>query len=161
MSEDPVGKFGTVDYVVFSCMLAISVGIGIYHAFAGGKQKTTKEFLLADRNMSPIPVAMSLLASFISAITVLGTPAENYIYGSMFWIYIFAYVLAGLAVGRFFLPLFFRLNVTSANEVCSPGKDCHYLYLIFFFSYQISGRMYAILSMTHYYGRPRLSESIG
>ena len=121
MMSDPVGQFGTVDYVVFSCMLAISVTIGIYHAFAGGKQKTTKEFLLANGNMSPIPVAMSLLASFISAITVLGTPAENYIYGSMFWLYTFGYILAGLAVGRFFLPIFFRLKVTSANEVSSLG----------------------------------------
>ena len=119
MSESNVGKFGTVDYVVFSCMLAISMFIGIYFAFAGGKQKTTKEFLLANRNMHPIPVAMSLVASFISAVTVLGTPAENYIYGSMFWLYGFGYIIAGFAVSRFFLPVFYRLNITSANEVGS------------------------------------------
>ena len=72
---------------------------------------------MADRNMSPFPVAMSLVASFISAITVLGTPAEVYIYGSMFWLFGVSYILTGIVVTRLFLPVFFRLEVTSANEV--------------------------------------------
>jgi hypothetical protein len=29
---------------------------------------------------------MSLLASFMSAITILGTPAEIYVYGTQYWI---------------------------------------------------------------------------
>ncbi|XP_072046249.1 sodium-coupled monocarboxylate transporter 1-like [Amphiura filiformis] len=114
--SDSVGTFGSIDYVVFGCMLGVSALIGIYYAFTGGKQKTTKEFLLADRNMNPIPVAMSLVASFLSAITVLGTPAEMYIYGTMYWWTTLAYVLAGVFVARFTMPLFFRFEMTSANE---------------------------------------------
>ncbi|XP_072046245.1 sodium-coupled monocarboxylate transporter 1-like [Amphiura filiformis] len=114
--SDTVGTFGTIDYVVFGCMFGVSVLIGIYHAFAGGKQKTTKEFLLADRNMNPIPVAVSLVASFISAITVLGTPAEMYNYGTMHWWSALTFVFAGLLVARFTMPIFFRFEMTSANE---------------------------------------------
>ncbi|XP_072046244.1 uncharacterized protein [Amphiura filiformis] len=114
--SDPVGTFGTIDYVVFSCMLGISVAIGIYHAFAGGKQKTTKEFLLANGDMNPIPVAMSLVASFISAITVLGTPAEMYVYGGMYWLYAISFIFAGIFGARFIIPVIFRLNLTSANQ---------------------------------------------
>ncbi|XP_022088056.1 sodium-coupled monocarboxylate transporter 1-like [Acanthaster planci] len=114
--DDTQRLFQVWDYVVFGLMLAVSVFIGIYYGCTGGKQKTTKEFLLADRNMNPIPVAMSLVASFISAITVLGTPAETYIYGTMFWLFGFAYILTGIAVTRLFLPVFYRLGVTSANE---------------------------------------------
>ncbi|XP_038057834.1 sodium-coupled monocarboxylate transporter 1-like [Patiria miniata] len=108
--------FQVWDYVVFGLMLAISVFIGLYYGCTGGKQKTTSEFLLADRSMNPIPVAMSLVASFISAITVLGTPAETYIYGTMFWWFGLAYIGTGIAVTRLFLPVFYRLGVTSANE---------------------------------------------
>lgn len=111
-----VGIFTGADYAVFSVCLAFSASIGLYFGCTGGKQSTNQEFLLADRNMHPIPVALSLVASFISAITVLGTPAEIYLYGTMFWLFGFAYIGAGF-VTMLFMPIFFRLNITSANEV--------------------------------------------
>jgi len=49
------------DYFVFSAVLAISVSIGIFYGCFGSKQKTTKEYLLADRKMSSIPVALSMI----------------------------------------------------------------------------------------------------
>ena len=110
-------KFTVPDYIVFSLMLGISCGIGIFHALTGGKQKTTLEFLMANRNMNPFPVGMSLVASFISAITFLGTPADNYKYGIGYWLYAFGYILVGLACWRFYIPIFYRMKITSANEV--------------------------------------------
>ena len=110
-------KFTVPDYIVFSLMLGISCGIGIFHALTGGKQKTTLEFLMANRNMNPFPVGMSLVASFISAITFLGTPADNYKYGIGYWLYAFGYILVGLACWRFYIPIFYRMKLTSANEV--------------------------------------------
>ena len=50
--------------------------------FAGGRQATTEEFLMGDRQMSVLPVTLSLLASFISAITLLGTPSEVFLNGT-------------------------------------------------------------------------------
>ena len=50
------------DYVVLFLMLAFSAAIGVYYACTGGKQKSTKEYLLADGNMHWFPVACSLLA---------------------------------------------------------------------------------------------------
>jgi len=64
--------FSVWDYVVFGGVLAISASIGIYYGCTGGKQKTTSEFLMADRKMHLLPVTLSLLASFMSAITLLG-----------------------------------------------------------------------------------------
>jgi sodium-coupled monocarboxylate transporter 8/12 len=51
-------------------------GIGLFYAIRDRNQNSEKEFLLAGRNLSVFPVALSLLSSFISAITLLGTPAE-------------------------------------------------------------------------------------
>ncbi|XP_022090123.1 sodium-coupled monocarboxylate transporter 1-like [Acanthaster planci] len=138
-----VGTFGVWDYVVFGCMLLISLSIGFFYGCTGGKQRTTSEFLLADRNMNPIPVALSLVASFISAITVLGTPAEVYIYGSMFWLFAFTYPIIAFVVSRLFIPTFFRLNVTSANE---------YLELRFGKAVRISATLTFFLNMVFYMG---------
>ncbi|XP_066266083.1 sodium-coupled monocarboxylate transporter 1-like isoform X1 [Branchiostoma lanceolatum] len=117
--------FSAWDYVVFAIMLCISAGIGIFYAFKGGGQKSTKEFLLAGRSMSIPPVAMSLLASFMSAITVLGTPAEVYTYGTMFWMFWITYMIMVMVSAHFYLPVFFDLGVTSAYEYLerrfSPG----------------------------------------
>lgn len=109
--------FGALDYVILAGSLAISAGIGVYHACVGGRQSTTEEFLMADRNMNPIPVALSLVASFISAITVLGTPAEMYIYGSMYWVYGLAYIFVGFTTGSFFIPIFYKIGGKSVNQV--------------------------------------------
>ncbi|KAJ8021820.1 Sodium-coupled monocarboxylate transporter 1 [Holothuria leucospilota] len=115
--EEIVGKFDAADYVILSLCLGVSASIGIYHAFAGGGQKTAEEFLLADRSMHPFPVSVSLLASFISAITVLGTPAETYVQGTMYWLFSFAYIGVGIWTSRVFIPVFYKYKITSVNEV--------------------------------------------
>lgn len=127
MDDETANIFSGWDYLVFSLMLLVSVGIGIYHGFiGGGKQKTAAEFLLADGDMNPIPVAMSLTASFISAVTFLGTPGEVYIYGSFFIWFGIAYIFTGLLTIRCFLPMFFRSGSTSAYEVSNkPVYGCN------------------------------------
>ena len=52
---------------------------GLYYGLIGSKQaKTTDEFLVGKRDNSILPVAVSILSSFLSAILILGTPAEIY-----------------------------------------------------------------------------------
>ena len=112
----PVRTFDVWDYVVFSLMLGVSAAIGIYYACAGGKQKTTKEFLLANRNLGVLPVAISILLSFMSAILILGTPAEMYTDGTQFYIRVFGSFGCGIAA-LLFVPLFYPLKLTSSYEV--------------------------------------------
>lgn len=50
------------DYLVLAVVLTLSAAIGFYYAFTGGKQRTTKEYLFADKNMHWLPVSCSLLA---------------------------------------------------------------------------------------------------
>lgn len=110
-------QFGTVDFVVFGAMLLLSATIGIYHAFTGGKQRTTKEFLFANRGMMGIPVALSLLASFMSAITILGVPSEIYTYGTQYWLIIASYVILFPSVALIFVPVFRAVEISSSYEV--------------------------------------------
>lgn len=53
------------DYLVFGIVLAVSAVIGFYYACTGGRQKTTREYLLADKNMHWFPVAASLFARYV------------------------------------------------------------------------------------------------
>ncbi len=78
--EELIPKFGVVNYVVFAAMLFISAVIGAYFWWRG--QKNTEEFLMAGRSMGTFPMTLSLIASFMSAITLLGTPAEMYVSGN-------------------------------------------------------------------------------
>lgn len=109
--------FNLVDYILFGSVLGISFVIGLYPAFFGGKQKTMKEFQLADRKMSSFPIAMSLLMSFASAIMVLGQPAEMYTKGTLFAMRIFGYCAACFLASVTFVPLFYSLKSVSSFEV--------------------------------------------
>ena len=105
------------DYAVFVLLLAVSMCIGLYYGCTGAKQNTTKEFFMAGRNMGVVPVSMSLVASFMSAITVLGTPAEMYVFGTQYWMVWIGYVIMIPLAAHFFLPVFYNLKLTSVFEV--------------------------------------------
>ena len=76
-------EFGWEDYLVLAFTLLCSALIGVLFAWRG--QTSTAEYLLANKQMSVFPTTMSIACSFISAITILGTPAEMYIYGTQYW----------------------------------------------------------------------------
>lgn len=109
--------FHIADYVVFGISMLISLGIGLYHAFAGGRQRTTSEYLMGDRKLKVFPTALSLLVTFQSSIMMLGYPAEIYVYGIMFWLTAFGFVITSLISTVIFIPLFHPLKMTSVYEV--------------------------------------------
>ena len=112
-----VKRFGVVDYVLFALTLLISCGIGVFYAIKDRNVVTTKNYLLAGRNMEVVPVSMSLVVTFMSALTLLGTPVEMYNYNTMFWWLSLSFVFALSAVIRIFIPFLFQLRITSTFEV--------------------------------------------
>lgn len=117
----PVATFSVWDYVVFAGTILAAAGIGLFQAIRGRKETSSAEFLLGGRQMTAVPVAMSLTASFMSGITVIGTPAEAYRFGTAFWIFGFSYAIMSTVTAEIFVPLFYRLGITSAYEV----RRCH------------------------------------
>jgi len=106
------------DYLVLIAFLLISLAIGLYHALTGGRQKTTTEFIMANRSLGVLPVAISMLVSFQSAIMVLGLTAEMYSYGSQqLLVANFSFIIACIVVERIFVPWIFPLRLVSINEV--------------------------------------------
>jgi len=106
------------DYLVLVSFLAISLAIGLYHSLTGGRQKTTKEFILADRRLQVLPTAISLVVSFMSAIMVLGFTAEMYSYGpQLLVIGGLGQIVAGIIIDRIIVPWLYPLKLVSINEV--------------------------------------------
>lgn len=71
---------------------------------------------MADRNMAVWPVSFSLMASFMSAVTLLGVSNENYQFGTQFIIINISYGLATPIAAYIFLPVFYQLQSCSAYE---------------------------------------------
>ncbi|XP_013989324.1 sodium-coupled monocarboxylate transporter 1 [Salmo salar] len=112
----PVASFSVWDYVVFVGTVLGAAGIGLFQAIRGRKNTSSDEFLLGGRQMTAVPVAMSLTASFMSGITVIGTPAEAYRFGAAFWIFGISYAIMSIITAEIFVPLFYRLGITSTYE---------------------------------------------
>ncbi|XP_071962458.1 sodium-dependent multivitamin transporter-like [Antedon mediterranea] len=107
---------GVLDYLVIGVVLAIAVITGIYHGFVNGGQQTTSQFLVADRSMFSLPIAMTLLASFISPVTLLGTPAEIYTNGGQYMMFVCCHILLYPTIAFIFIPVFHGLKITSAYQ---------------------------------------------
>ncbi|KAK3802983.1 hypothetical protein RRG08_051738 [Elysia crispata] len=108
--------FTVWDYIVFIGMLVTSMAIGIYFALKGDRQRTQGEYLMGGRSMSVLPVGISILVSFQSAILMLGTPAEMYTQGTEFFLNVFGQIVGFLLGGLLFVPLLYPLGFTSTYE---------------------------------------------
>lgn len=87
-------SFGVLDYVIFALFLSASGAIGIFFSCRG--QKTTGEYFFGNRAMNPVPVGISTGVSFMSALSIVGFPAEMYNNG---WSYMIVAVSG--AIGGF------------------------------------------------------------
>ncbi|XP_069915086.1 sodium/iodide cotransporter [Oryctolagus cuniculus] len=108
--------FGAWDYGVFALMLLASTGIGLGVALARGGQRSAEDFFTGGRRLAALPVGLSLAASFMSAVQVLGVPAEASRYGLKFLWMCLGQLLNSLLTAALFLPVFYRLGLTSTYQ---------------------------------------------
>lgn len=127
--------FHIVDYIIFCGMLVVSAGTGIYYGYyrktainetcdlriKSGRSlnfgsKKLSEYLLGSRSLATFPVAMSLIGSYVSGVTVLGTPAEIYNFGTQYWLTLIPVMLMALTVSTVYLPVFTTLRICSSYE---------------------------------------------
>ncbi|KOX73367.1 Sodium-coupled monocarboxylate transporter 1 [Melipona quadrifasciata] len=94
-------------------------GVGCY------KQETSQDFLLGGSSMGTFPMAMSLAASFITAIELLGNPAEMYKQGTQFWMTCLAFILVVPITSCLYLPVYMKLRLTSSYEYLNLRFDQH------------------------------------
>uniref|UniRef100_A0A1A9UN92 Sodium-coupled monocarboxylate transporter 1 n=1 Tax=Glossina austeni TaxID=7395 RepID=A0A1A9UN92_GLOAU len=120
--------FGSMDYFIFVLMLVVCAIVGIYFGFIEKKQKGSKrsleqrrgsealDYLVGGRKMKVVPVSLSLVASFVSGISLLGTSTEIYVYGTQYAFILITLAISGVVSWYVFLPVFYNLQLTSTYE---------------------------------------------
>ncbi|KAM9385790.1 sodium/iodide cotransporter [Pholidichthys leucotaenia] len=115
--ESPRPGFVPADYAVFSSMLLVSMAIGLFQALKKKpKDACTDDFFTGGHSMPAVPVGLSLCASFMSAVQVLGVPAEGFRYGLKFLYMCLGQSINSVLTAYLFLPVFYRLGITSTNQ---------------------------------------------
>ncbi|XP_025261690.1 sodium-coupled monocarboxylate transporter 1-like [Camponotus floridanus] len=120
--SESMQNFGTLDYTMFAIMLFACGIVGIYFGFIK-KSSGEDEYLVGGRNMKMFPVSLSLIASFISGISLLGTPTEVYVHGTSFLFITCAVIVVGFVMSNVFLPVFHDLKLTSTYEYLEKRFD--------------------------------------
>ena len=115
-----------VDWVIFALIIAATLAIGIYHAYASRRKQTTSEYLTGGRQLKLLPVTLSMNASFFSGIMIIGVPAENYAYGGAFFYSVIGHWIGATLSALIFVPVFHPLELTSVNDVSS----CYHIHQV-------------------------------
>ena len=106
------------DYLIFVVFLAISIGIGAFHAMTGGRQRTVAEFIMANRNLKMLPASLSLSMTVISSTSLIGFTGEAYAHGvlSAVWCCI-AYTVAAFLIQQVVVVWLYPMKLTNVFEV--------------------------------------------
>lgn len=118
---DGAYAFTSYDYVAVIGMLVISVGIGVFYGFfqakkSGGSAAESSNDFLIGTDMNLMTVALSLMTSFITAIELLGNPAEVYFNGMQYSLIVISLILTVPVACYVFYPIFFRMELSSCYE---------------------------------------------
>ncbi|KAK8757401.1 hypothetical protein V5799_004963 [Amblyomma americanum] len=122
-----------VDYVVFFAFTASSVALGLYYSMrksatnrgkscskgihsSVASQARQEEVFLGSRSLPAWSLAVSMLASGASGVGVVSLSAHQYAYGMHFLWDIVAIAMTTPCIVCFFLPVLYRLKVTSIFE---------------------------------------------
>ncbi|XP_068917916.1 sodium-coupled monocarboxylate transporter 2-like [Tenebrio molitor] len=116
-------KLSWYDYVAFAAMLLVSASIGVYFGFFKSRYNTIREYLLGGRKMKIVPIALSITVSQFTGITLIGVPADVYIYGATYWLACLSLVFVVPLMIYVYLPVFYNLELTSTYEYLEKRFD--------------------------------------
>ncbi len=61
-------------------------------------------------------MALSIIASYVSALTILGYPAEMYAFGGQWWLHAAGTAIGAILAVLVFIPVLYPLRLVSLNE---------------------------------------------
>jgi SSS family solute:Na+ symporter len=128
----------TVDWIVVIVYLVWVVGDGLRQA---RKSKDVENYLLAGRSLPWWLVGLSVMATQLSAITMIGTTGQAYVNGMRFLQNYYALPIAMVILSLTLVPFFHRANVFTAYQYLETRFDSKvrtFTALLFLFSRSLS-----------------------
>jgi SSS family transporter len=125
--------FETLDWIVLGGYFA---GLAALGAALSRRQSGTEDYFLGGRRMPAWAVALSVVATAISAATFIGGPFQAYSGDLTYLSATIGQFLAILVVAAFFIPVYYRLRVATVYELIgtrfgSPAKQaCSWMFMV-------------------------------
>ena len=110
----------TLDLVVMVTTLTTIIGYGLYRARG---QQSTQQYLLGGKSMPWYAMALSIMATQASAITIISTTGQAYADGMRFVQFYFGLPLAMIIICMTAVPIFHRSGVYTAYEYLEKRFD--------------------------------------
>ena len=106
--------FNAIDWTIFLVYLALVLGIGVWFA---RKQENSEEYFVGSRRMNWFMVGVSLFATAFSSLSFVALPKEGaYSNYHLLLTYLCIPLVITPLLAWLFVPLYFRLGVTSVYE---------------------------------------------
>ena len=110
----------TIDIIIALSYIVGTVGVGFYFL---KQQKSAKDFLMAGRSMSWLPVGLSLMATLTSAVGYMAYPAGAFKSGLILFWMAMAIPLSYPMVVYVFMPFYHKLKIYTAYEYLEKRFD--------------------------------------
>ncbi|KAA1189125.1 sodium/solute symporter [Pseudohalioglobus sediminis] len=108
-----MAEFGALNWSILVIYVIANLGLGF---FLGKKIHSADDFFLGDRSIPWWAIGISVVSTYVSALTFLGGPAWSYTDGLSVIAIHLNYPLVIFFVVTFFLPFFFNSGVASIYE---------------------------------------------
>ncbi|KAH8039148.1 hypothetical protein HPB51_005324 [Rhipicephalus microplus] len=111
------------EYVVFGVLMLSNLLVGLYFSFGRrSRDGGTSEAFLGDRSLGTLPLSLSVLASLVTAVGVIGITAHFYRYGlHLMWGSVTVFCLVPF-IARVVVPVIYRLRAPGPQAFSPPSK---------------------------------------
>lgn len=107
--------FATLDWIALGGYFALLLASGVWFARRG--QRTTEDYFLGGRRMPAWAVAVSIVATSLSAASFIGVPEAGFRSDLTYLTTNLGLVIAAVVIAVFFIPAFYRQRVQTVYEL--------------------------------------------
>ena len=113
---------GLADWLVFAFCLGFPMAVGVYfmmqakRAAAKNPGGAMEEYMMASKSAEVLPLALSIVTSFMSAITVLGVPGDVPASNTAYVWFLLTFTSVCALTALVYVPVFYNMEIKSTYE---------------------------------------------